>query len=585
MNIIPESKSLEKILSGLETQYCVPDYQRDYAWTISEVETLWLDIITSYKQSSEYFMGTVVLKKDSNSSDIFDIVDGQQRLATFSILFSVIASLGEAFPNSPEVFNKALRDKKNQALARKISGISRARLREPSEPDNYFLRLNRKDDDLFQQIITDEEQENICFTENKQRIVKSDKRLIKTKKIFSKCILEEFTDEDALQQLNDVLVHIVKKLKFITIEVETDYDAFLLFESLNSKGMDLSVSDLVKNKILMRAGGDTKKSEKLLTNWDEMIGDVESSRLSSVDFLRVYWEAIQGQNITKKELYKNVGRYIDNVDNDILDFSGNLKDLASKLSIYASSELTFPGCLHTKQKYLTYCGEINSLKYTTCYPLIMFANEKRQDLIVPLCKLSLSFLFRWITVCDYSVGGAKKIFDEVLLRMRKDCDDETILAPFASQAEKVGDNAFKQAIMQFKTQDNQIAKYILSKCYLHINNSQSIPNYSEIHLEHVLPQDTTKWEQDPNIIIPKGTTIKDYVYNLGNMTLLQRQINQKIKNSIFSTKQDEYSNSIFPTTAEIYNSGNKGRYWSPDWISERCEDIAEMSPKIWPLEA
>ncbi|ELY6246412.1 DUF262 domain-containing protein, partial [Cronobacter universalis] len=126
MKIVPESKSLEKILSGLETRYCVPDYQRDYSWSPSEVETLWLDIITSYKQGSEYFMGTIVLKKDDESSDAFDIVDGQQRLATFSILFSVISCLGDSFSNNPDIFKKTPRDKKNNDLARKISSISRA---------------------------------------------------------------------------------------------------------------------------------------------------------------------------------------------------------------------------------------------------------------------------------------------------------------------------------------------------------------------------------------------------------------------------------------------------------------------------
>ncbi|MGR1252553.1 GmrSD restriction endonuclease domain-containing protein [Aeromonas veronii] len=63
MEIIPESKNLEKILSGLETSYVVPDYQRDYSWSPNEVETLWVDLNNAHDQSSEYFMGTIVLKK------------------------------------------------------------------------------------------------------------------------------------------------------------------------------------------------------------------------------------------------------------------------------------------------------------------------------------------------------------------------------------------------------------------------------------------------------------------------------------------------------------------------------------------
>lgn len=585
MNITPESKSLEKILSGLETKYCVPDYQRDYSWTTNEVETLWLDIITSYKQSSEYFMGTVVLKKDSENSDLFDIVDGQQRLATFSILFSVIAAFSSEYSDTPSIFKDCPRSKENNVLANRISSIASARLREQSEPDNYYLRLNKKDDENFQEIVRLEGSDKIFCTENSYKTVKSDPRLIKTKKTFSKCISEDIVGEKALDELLSLLIHIVKKLKFITIEVETDYDAFLLFESLNSKGMDLSVSDLVKNKILMKANGDEIKNEFLLYNWDQMIDDIDQSRLSPVDFLRVYWEAIRGANITKKELYKNVGRHIDHDKTDIKLFSKELRSYSEELSEYASTELIFPECIHRKQKYLKYCGEINTLKYTTCYPVIMYAKRYRPDILDNLTKLSLSFLFRWITICDLSVGGAKKVFDIVLSRMRDpNLSDEKILEPFFTNQDKISDDAFIGAMKQFRTQDNQLAKYILSKFYLINNNDQSIPNYSEIHLEHVLPQQASQWIESKCFDVPPGTQIKDYIYNLGNMTLLRKQINQKIKNSIFSVKMSEFSDSSFEHTESIFLRGKNGQKWNHLWIQERADLIAIVSPKIWPLE-
>lgn len=584
MHIVPESKSLEKILSGLETKYCVPDYQRDYSWSVSEVETLWLDIITSYKQNSEYFMGTIVLKKDPFSSDVFDIVDGQQRLATFSILFSVVGCLGDCFSNNPEILAEVPRDKQNNDLAKRISNIARARLREPSEPDNYFLRLNKKDNDTFHEIVRNDSDNSFCVLDSELKINKSDRRLVKTKKAFGQCILETFNGSNGLLEISKVLVHIVKKLKFITIEVETDYDAFLLFESLNSKGMDLSVSDLVKNKILMKANGDEEKNERLLNDWDEMIESIENSRLSPVDFLRIYWEAIKGQNITKKELYKSIGKYIDGADINVLEFSKELKFYADDLSEYASNDLTFPKCMHNKHKYLQFCGEINTLKYTTCFPLIMYVKGLRPDLLDDIARLSLSFLFRWITIGDYSIGGAKKIFDLVLNKVKTPgCTREDVLSPFLLEQEKIGDDAFISSMRQFRAQDNQIAKYILSKCYLSENKSQSVPNYVEIHLEHIIPQSPSLWEKDADFILPKGTHIKDYIYNLGNMTLLHKNINQKIKNGIFPHKANEYSDSIFPETKNIYTRYKDNYYWNAEWISERAENISSLAPKIWPL--
>ncbi|MBP5853664.1 DUF262 domain-containing protein [Citrobacter sp. AN-PRR1] len=584
MNIIPESKSLEKILTGLETKYIVPDYQRDYSWSVNEVETLWTDIVISHEQQSEYFMGTIVLKKHQKETDTFDIVDGQQRLATFSMLFYVLASLGESFSSNPDILRQVERNPASMDLSNKIAKIARARLREPSEPDNYYLRLNKKDNDLFEYIIRNEKKDSFSVDDAAYKINKNDNRLLKTKKTFIKKIIDEFTGENALKDIYTTLVHVVKKLKFITIEVETDYDAFLLFESLNSKGMDLSVADLLKNKILMKANGNEEQSELLLNNWESMISSIESSRLSPVDFLRVYWEAIQGSNITKKELYKHIGAHID-LSEDIVSFSKDLKETAADFSSYASSELFFPTCVNYsgKEKYLSYCGEINTLKYTTCLPLLMYTYRFRSDFMDVMARLSLSFLFRWITICDYSVGGAKKVFDEVIRRLIAGDSNEEAIQPFFSQHDKIGDDPFIVAMRQFKAQDNQIAKYILSKCYLYDNKMQSIPNYNEVHLEHVLPQSTILWEKDEHFILPKGTFAKDYVYNIGNLTLLHKQINQSIKNKVFSDKCNHYEDSIFPETKNIFELSRNGNYWNVEIIEQRGNDIARQAPFIWPL--
>ncbi|WP_341503869.1 DUF262 domain-containing HNH endonuclease family protein [Gallaecimonas sp. GXIMD4217] len=584
MEIKPESKSLESILSGLETSYLVPDYQRDYSWSPNEVETLWTDIWNSFEQKAEYFMGTIVLKKRDDSVDCFDIVDGQQRLATFSVLFSVISSIAGSFANTPQVFGKVERNKENISIANRTFTIAVNRLREASEPDNYFLRLNKKDNDIFQKIIREEE--SVLISDDELKINKSDKRLIKTRKVFFSQIFDTLKDDGAIRTLNSLLVHMVKKLKFITIEVKTDYDAFLLFESLNSKGMDLSVSDLVKNKILMRAGGDEGKSDKLLCNWDEMISFIESSRLSPVDFLRIYWEAIRGINTTKKELYKYVSRYIDSNSTDILKFSADLKDKAESLSVYAASDLNFPESMHRKEKYLRYCGEINLLKYTTCYPLIMFIKEHRPEILDEISRISLSFLFRWITVGDFSVGGAKRVFDIVIKSAKNDSATLTdIIAPFKVHQDKIGDAAFKDSLKKFRTQDNQIAKYILSKVYLEQSKKESVPNYSEIHLEHVIPQQPSKWKVNGKFKVSEGAQIEDLIYSIGNMTLLNKSMNQKIKNDVFDEKCIYYKDSVFPQTKDIYDRFSiSGEFWSVPWILSRCEEIADVADKIWPLE-
>lgn len=576
MDIKPESKTLEKILTGLETTFTVPDYQRDYSWTSNQVEVLWTDLINAHKNNSEYFMGTLVIKVDKSSDEKFEIVDGQQRLATFSILFSVIKKLANGLESHKELFKDVKRDEESNKITKKIINIAMQRLREPSEPDNYFVKLNKKDNVIFKSII--ENEGPVLFKESERKQIKSESRLLKTEKVFFTKIIEEFKGERAVQNLYKFLIHIVKKLKFITIEVQSDYDAFLLFESLNSKGMELSVSDLVKNKMLMHTSAG--ESDALLVNWDEMMRSVDSSRINPVEFLRIYWEAIQETNTTKKELYKYVSRYIEQAET--VEFSSDLKSHAENLSVYADSNLIFPGSIHSKEDGLRYCGELNYLKYTTCYPVLMYSYEFKKDMFLTIAQLSLSFLFRWITVGDNSVGGAKKIFDTVLSNLRDGkLSNKDILEPFFSESEKVGDSAFRKAISTFKTQDNSIAKYILAKEFLHGSNKETIPNYGEIHLEHVLPQDTSLWVKD-NFTVPDGTTINDWVYHVGNMTLLNKTINSRIKNQIFSKKVSEYKSSPFPVTKKIHKI--KG-CWSATRIVSRGKVISKVAVDIWPLDS
>ncbi len=125
MEIKPETTNLEKILQNYETSYSVPEYQRDYSWrTNEEIEDLWNDILASYRNGSEYFMGTIVLNDEGHKTDQYDIVDGQQRLATFTILFSVIRALGNSFETNAKIFPLVDRNRDNKDLAIKIRDIS-----------------------------------------------------------------------------------------------------------------------------------------------------------------------------------------------------------------------------------------------------------------------------------------------------------------------------------------------------------------------------------------------------------------------------------------------------------------------------
>ena len=223
-------------------------------------------------------------------------------------------------------------------------------------------------------------------------------------------------------------------------------------------------------------------------------------------------------------------------------------------------------------------GDINTLKYTTCLPLVMYCQKNRPDLLDVITKVSLSFLFRWITIGSYSVGGAKKVFDQVIDNLREGKSNSSALLPFFSHEDKIGDEEFKLSLNHFKVKDNSIAKYIWSKYELDCNNNESVPNYSEIHLEHILPQHPEKW-QEIGFVTPEGTTVKDWIYHIGNMTLLNKKQNQKEQNNIFTKKVVSYQGSVFEETRNISSL----RDWKVDNITERADRLSDKACEIWPL--
>lgn len=458
MDIVPTKIDLENIFTGLHTKYFVPEYQRDYSWTNDQIEELWEDIDTSRRTKSVYFLGTFVLNSEDKERGQFDIVDGQQRLATFSILFSVFKAISENFEEE-SYFPSIPRDPENIDLAKKIEYISSDRLRHASEPNNYFIRMNKKDADLFNNIVRSSE----VLRNDATKIKTNDRRLIKARKLFFQKIWTQFENSTTLDGLYKLLVHIIQELIFIQITVSSADDAYLLFESLNSKGMDLSVSDLVKNKLLMSVGPNLEQREELIANWDNFIKGSIDSRMDAVDFMRVYWEAIIDTKTTKKELYKKVKLYLNKEKTNPVELA---RDLQVKIELslpFSGRNLTFPESIHYPECVESIAGEINALRYTLCYPMLLFTASYRPEDLEKLATFSLNFLFRFITICDRSVSTAKSLFERMLEELRRDIDLSEVLALYDQAEYRISDSEFETAVENFRTTDNNVAKYFLTK--------------------------------------------------------------------------------------------------------------------------
>ncbi|HHC6557204.1 TPA: DUF262 domain-containing protein [Vibrio parahaemolyticus] len=567
MKIDTKTKKIEELFYGLNTRYFVPKYQRDYSWSVSnELPDLWIDIINAFNSRKSYFMGTILLAKH-DQEDHFDIVDGQQRTVSFMLLLSVIQDYAKMVIDD-QIGNDKLdctnEDRKHIAdlLYRKVS--------RHIKEDECFLNLTNKDSKHFERLI------DVKNCNLKIEVNKSSNRVIKAKRFFQDKIEAEFFGRSgSLSQLKVFFEFVITQLKFVTITVEDDYDAYVIFESLNSKGMDLSVADLLKNKVLSNV--EEGKQDRVLDDWDSIVRTIQSVPANYVDYIKCYWNAYESPDVTKNTLYKSIRNKIHSDSQRTLDFVDALlenADVYDKLK--NKSKLNWPK-VNLNEKWASDVAELHILGYTIYLPCFLYALNNRPDIVSPLAVRTKSLLFRWITICDYGVGEIDSLFKNILSSMKDDKSDNYILELFDPLFQKVNDKVFEENFSSYESESNTIHKYIMSKITISQDGDHVIPDYLQVDLEHILPKHYEAWK-DYGLNDNFSKPYKRWIYSVGNTVLLEKGINRSLKDKPFEIKQAAFKESEFAETKEL----SKIDGWSEEEIKKRAKKLSKLALNIWP---
>ncbi len=296
-----------------DRQLLVPPFQRGYAWRNEQVETFYWDLHAAYHSpEQEYFLGTVVLAPHGRGAST--IIDGQQRLATVSML---LAAIRDAFLRRGDAERAAVLEA-DYLLGRSL----RTREIEPR------LLLGHADREHFRAVAL--ERRN-GLAEEDDRLDDADRVLTAFRFLTTQV---EAEIHHAGDRWDEVLLHWVdfldQAVRVIVVEVSDESDSFLIFETLNDRGIALTVADLLKNHLLGLSQGDDRS---VVANWEIAI---EALRVSADEetfatFLRHYWTARAGAT-RQRELFARIRAAI-RTPSDAADFS---KDLAEAAPLYAA---------------------------------------------------------------------------------------------------------------------------------------------------------------------------------------------------------------------------------------------------------
>ena len=239
--------------------YKVPDFQRDYSWDEDNWEDLWNDILAINENDESHYMGSIVLlnKGDSN----YQIIDGQQRFTTLSIIsLAVISKLKEL----------ALSDIEKDENTERVDLLMKDYIGQKDSVSLTYsskLFLNENNDSFYQRRL-------LAFSKpiNIKKLLDSEKLLWKAYEFFTNKINYLYKNMNNGSELASFLKNkIGKNLLFIQITVEDELNAYTVFETLNSRGVELTSTDLLKNYLFSLVAKSSSDLEQVKKQWKKII--------------------------------------------------------------------------------------------------------------------------------------------------------------------------------------------------------------------------------------------------------------------------------------------------------------------------
>lgn len=634
MYIIPESSQVRKIfIPGDDNYYNIPIYQRNYSWGYDNIETFFNDV---NNEKEGYYIGNLLITPNEKDKKAYDVVDGQQRLTTIVLMLLAISHI---------IYEKydilSVKDKREQKIYNKLvtsrTDIKRQLVYEENE-EEHFPRLVLLDDDMtmyeeFLKIV----KEDVDFKPYKNRIF--GKRYHYIKELIEDTFFEVDEDGNYINYIESFenLTNFLKKLnsiEILVIKVENLTDAFSIFTSFNSKGLPLTLIDLLKSYYLKNAVTYLGE-EKALENWQELITyfhDDNGEPISSLvtQFLQNYYDTFEAKStssITKSQSLREYERLFAKKGGDyILDLIEGAKVFSSFTNNIGkfNEELEYTGPLPISERDEDidyYIKKLAVLDTTAVYPIIMFLLTKYKDgqinaknLVSNLKYLSNYYIRRNIVLKPKSSNLRAKS----LLAIRK-LEEERDLNKNASDIISSSlnmiaatNNEFLSSLLDSNIYEvnKNISRLIMIDLereygtFFHKQRKDDLDDKDERGrfrwtIEHIMPQSknlSKSWKDSINIDGKMtdeeiSRVQSEYIHKLGNLTLTG--YNSEMSNRDFIEKRDykgkstdDYSGlrtGLF-LNESIFEDNPDKESWSQDDIRRRTQILAELLVKLYDLK-
>lgn len=541
-----EEGNVLKIFNG-DTQFIVPLYQRMYSWKQEQCKRLWDDIVFLEKNNKTgHFIGSIVCVVESTSisgTSKFMVIDGQQRLTTLTLLLI------------------ALRD--YLSSTGKKSSITRKFLKNDTEneSDQYKLVLTYNDKDILIKLI-----QNVPVDDIKNS------RILEAYNYF----VGQINSSDLTQEQ---IESAIAKLQIVNIILDTTDDPQSIFESLNSTGLDLSQSDLIRNFILM--GLNNQEQTKLYnTKWmptEKLFNYDRQSELMD-RFFRDYITMKISRIPKEGNVYEEFKKYYKS-----LDISND--DLCEDIYNYAKYYTNILFSKSSDSELNEIFSDIRLLRMEVAYPFLMqvygdYENKKiERNEFIEILKMTESYVFRR-AICEIPTNSLNKTF--AVLKNKIDNNDylNSIKAYFVtldSYKSFPKDDEFFTHFIEKDIYNMRIRNYILSKLE-RFKNKEKL-DLASFTIEHIMPENENLRNGWKEALGENWKEIHNkYLHTIGNLTLTA--YNSEMSDKSFSDKL-KIDGGFKQSGLRLNNYIREQTEWNLCKIKERATILAEQAKQIW----
>ncbi len=541
--------------------YRVPPYQRDYSWDEEHWEDLWSDISVLQNNPEErHYMGALVVEGVSDRE--FMIIDGQQRIATLSVLaLAILSRLKHLIETGREAEDNE--ERLRQLRSRFIGEKDPTSLTESSK-----LFLNVTDNAFFQDYLV-----QLRAPLNPRSLPTSNRALWDCFQYFRRKLDRDATLADSGAALSALLNEAVaRQLLFILITVEDDLNAYTVFETLNARGLELSATDLLKNYLFSKIRGQ-QDLDALGRRWHRLVTTVRQEKFP--EFLR-YHLLCEEPKIRQQRLFKLVRDRV----RDPAEVFALVEKLEARAELFAAIGDADHEYWKDFPDALIHVRELLLFRVRQPMPALFAAWERwGKPEFVRLLKLIVVFSFRYTVVSGLNPNDLEPLYHD----LAKGILNGTVATPAAAfnvlkrlyPSNETFGPAFAELTIPTSGQRAKLARYILCKLEAHASGTHREWLTDPATIEHVLPENPTEgW--DSVIAVDRQP---QYVYRLGNLTLLERKLNRDAGNKLFDDKKHLYAQSEYRLTRAIEE--HAPHEWDVAAITVRQRQMADRAADVW----